>query len=96
MSGGSYNYLCYKDSTEIGNSIEDLNSMATRLRGIGAIDLADKTASIRMDLELIQQKIESLQGIWHAVEWCDSHDSGPDGIDDAIAEYRKKYTNASR
>ena len=93
MSGGSYNYLCYKDGFEIGGHESDLQAMADRLAGLGyAADAARETQELLLELRQyenrIQTRIKRLSGVWHAVEWWDSCDSGEDGVGLELAKYR--------
>lgn len=93
MSGGSYEYLCYKDAGSIRTATEHLQSMADRLAGLGyAQDAAKETAGLLLLLRQqevwVQAYIDRLQTIWRAVEWCDSGDSGEDWIHDALKDYR--------
>lgn len=78
MSGGHYNYLCYKDSNEVGSQREELEKMAARLKELGAYDAAYRTEEISVFFFNLQQKIEKLRDVWHAVEWLDSGDWGYD------------------
>lgn len=93
MSGGSYDYLCFKDGTEIRENMDSLQSMADRLAGLPwAQDAAQET--IDLILMLRQQRvwaetfISRLSGVWRAVEWCDSGDTGEDHIQAELKTYR--------
>ena len=92
MSGGSYNYLCYKDSHEIHNNIGDLNDMRDRLIDLGYLDAAKETESIILMLNAfevrLQARIDKLNKVWQAVEWYDSNDFGEDEIKKEIERYR--------
>lgn len=92
MSGGSYNYLCYKDSNEIHNSRSDIESMRDRLIQLGHLDAAKETESILLTLDAfyvkMQARIDRLNEVWHAVEWYDSGDYGATSVDEAIEKYR--------
>lgn len=93
MSGGSYNYLCYKDGFELGDHEGDLQAMADRLAGLGyAKDAAKETQELLLELRQyqnrIQTRIDRLKGVWHGVEWWDSCDSGEDGVKAELAKYR--------
>lgn len=94
MSGGSYNYLYSKD-TDMGllNEEAELDSMAQRLAGLGyAEDAARETEEILLLIRQAKVRIDTraqrLRGIWHAVEWWDSADSGEDGVQAELAKYR--------
>lgn len=92
MSGGSYNYLCYKDSDNINESRSDINDMRDRLTELGYLDAAKETESVTLMLNAfevrIQARIERLSEVWRAVEWCDSGDSGEDSVKKAVDKYR--------
>lgn len=94
MSGGSYDYLCYKEADDIINSTNELQQMADRLAGLGYADDAAKETqqlllTIRQYKNRINSSIQRLQGVWHAIEWWDSCDSGEDGVKDALKNYRE-------
>lgn len=98
MSGGSYDYLCYKGPDElVGNTHnqENLERMAARLAGLGyAKDAACETEELLLVLRKIdvrlQSRIQRLAGIWKAIEWWDSCDASEEWVKSALAEYRQK------
>lgn len=94
MSGGSWNYLCYKDIDELmnGSSTELLQDMVDRLNSAGFKDVAKdtqrlveyiKSASIR-----IETLFETLSPVFKAVEWFDSGDWGEETLNNEILKYR--------
>lgn len=94
MSGGSWNYLCYKDIDELmnGSSTELLQDMADRLNSAGFEDVAKdtqrlveyiKSASIR-----IETLFEALSPVFKAIEWFDSGDWGEETLNNEILKYR--------
>ena len=92
MSGGSYNYLCYRDSDDIFNSRDDLRNMADRLVEFGVPEAATETEKViqlmstySADMDAL---LDNLRDLWHAVEWRDSCDSTDADVHRAIAEYR--------
>jgi hypothetical protein len=94
MSGGSYNYLCHAEPDELLNKAEDLQFMADRLAGLGyASDAASETQELLLTVRQYQNRLEAmkcrLEGVWRAVEWWDSCDSGEDGVKDALDDYRQ-------
>jgi len=93
MSGGSYNYLCYKDGFEIHEKKQELNDMRNRLIELGYLDAAKETESILLMLDSfevrIQARIDRLKDVWRSVEWYDSCDCGKDSVDIAIEKYRE-------
>tara|TARA_R110000772_G_scaffold173645_1_gene285585 strand:- start:753 stop:1037 length:285 start_codon:yes stop_codon:yes gene_type:complete len=92
MSGGSYNYLCYKESYDIHERKEELNKMRDRLIELGFTDAAGETESVLLMLQSfevrLQTRIDRLKDVWKSVEWMDSGDSGIDRLKDSIKEYR--------
>ena len=101
MSGGSYNYLCCKDSSELMEAQDEIENMAARLSELGYADHAAKETQdvlqIIQDLSQIIRRYEiqvavvkgRLDPVWKAVEWWDSGDSGEDELKAALKEYRK-------
>jgi len=92
MSGGSYDYLCYKDGMEINSHREQLAQMRDRLTELGYKDAAKETESVILLLEAfevrLKARLERLQKVWQAVEWCDSGDCGKEDVEEAINNYR--------
>ncbi len=93
MSGGSYNYLCHADVEELMSKTHDMQEMADRLAGLGyAQDAAKETQDLLLTVREYENRIqamkERLEGVWKAVEWWDSCDSGEDSLKSALDEYR--------
>ena len=92
MSGGSYNYLCHKDF--VGHAaLDDLSNMVDRLAGLGyADDAARESAELLMIIRQFETRAEviadRLNGVWKAVEWWDSCDSGEESVKVALVDYR--------
>ena len=93
MSGGSYNYLCYKEAYDIHERINELQEMGDRLAELGFKDAALETESIILILKAfeirLQARINRLRDVWKAVEWMDSGDSGIDYVNDEVEKYRE-------
>lgn len=93
MSGGSYNYLCYKESYDIHERKEELAQMRDRLIELGYTDAAGETESVLLMLRAfevrLQTRIYRLKNVWRAVEWYDSADSGEDYVKDEVQKYRE-------
>lgn len=94
MSGGSYNYLCYKDPEELlsGNNIGYLEDMCELLLKLDYNDVARdmqrlieycKTAYNRIDVLM-----EQLKDVMHAIEWYESGDYGLDNLKKHLEDYR--------
>ncbi len=98
MSGGSYDYLCHKGVDELIGSSHDqanLEAMAMRLVGLGyAEDAARETEELLLILRQatvrLQTRLDRLSGIWKAIEWWDSCDSGEDEVHVALQKYRER------
>ena len=90
MSGGSYNYLCFKETTDIVS--EELEAMATRLKEMGYIEISKDTEEIASFFLTLNEKIERLRDVWHAVEWMDSGDWGPEQAIKELDKYRSATT----
>lgn len=93
MSGGSYNYLCFVDIDDIFNREFDLSTMRDRLAGLGyAQDAAAETEDLILILRQVrvrlQARIDRLEGVWRAVEWWDSGDSGEEALMQELNRYR--------
>jgi len=95
MSGGSYDYLFYKDPDELLNSLSTIQDMTDRLAGLGyADDAASETEYLLLTIRQFENRISTmkarLEDVWRAVEWWDSNDSGEDGVKKALDAYRNK------
>lgn len=92
MSGGSYNYLCYNFDT-IQDRLEDLDSMINRLKELGLEEARKEAIELRLFISDISERVSSfgdnLSNIFHAVEWLDSGDYGPDQVDAAYKAYKE-------
>lgn len=93
MSGGSYNYLCWKDVNELSECLEELDLMSNRLIELGYADAGRETIELSQIIKQSQKRKEvireRLEFVWHAIEWMDSHDSTITEVNDAIKIYRK-------
>jgi hypothetical protein len=92
MSGGSYNYICYADIEGLLQNEDQIESMAEQLSLLGHREAAKETLEIFNDLvesrNRIEAKKERLESVWRAVEWWASGDSGQEGVNKALAQYR--------
>ena len=94
MSGGSYDYLCLKDSDTLLEMKHQIEAMSARLAGLGyaedaALETEDVLLTVRQFENRMQARIDRLRDVWRAVEWWDSGDSGEDSVKAALEEYRK-------
>lgn len=92
MSGGSYDYLCFKEFDELIYNLHLLEKMATRLIELGCKDAAKETLQVKYIIEQSQVRIEThqerLRELWKAVEWHDSGDSAYDRVEKAYKDYQ--------
>lgn len=94
MSGGSYEYLAFKDASNIFDSDmqEQMERMADDLAKLGYANEAAKATrdlleSIRDYEREMNDKLLSLHNVWHAMEWWQSGDWGEDAIKRDAARY---------
>lgn len=96
MSGGSFNYLCWKDSEQLFDydGIEDLEQMADELLELGYKDAAMETYDLLRIIKQSKVRVQVIQDrlkpVFKAVEWLHSGDSGMESVKDAIDEYREE------
>ncbi len=93
MSGGSFEYLCYKNFSEIVERTDLLQEMADELAKLGyANDAAKETQRLLNDIRKMENRIdvhlESLKEVWKAMEWWKSCDWGEDSLKEALMAYR--------
>jgi hypothetical protein len=97
MSGGSYNYLAHAcDLEDLLAKRTELESMADRLAGLSEAEFPGAAAAERLTRSLLLRvqlwaahadaSTGLLAGVWKAVEWWDSADSGPDNVRGALAK----------
>lgn len=94
MSGGSYDYLCFKEPEELFARVDDIELMAQRLLELGFQDvagdmqrLAEYCKSARLRVAVLSDMLNS---VMHAVEWYDSGDYGLDNFRKVLEDYRDK------
>lgn len=91
MSGGSYNYLCFADGSDVLTKLGDLQSMADRLDEVCPEAAGETRAlfagpkSLRAELE---ERLKRLTDLWYAVEWRDSGDWGDAQLAEAVEKFR--------
>lgn len=94
MSGGSFDYLCHKNSAEVfDHGRMRLEEMAEFLaRHPGGEDAAKETHKLLLDMRAAEVRwaayLERLATVWKAVEWSQDADWPRSSIDEAIAKYR--------
>lgn len=86
MSGGSYNYL-YCHVTGLDGRQEDIARMGRRLQESGYYAAARATRDVLRMLEAAERVAQSLEDVWHAVEWADSGDYGEDQVREVVGKF---------
>lgn len=97
MSGGSYNYLFnLYDLDDLYAKKNEIEHMALRLEGLpetefpGAAAAAAMTRAFQLKVETWEKHITAtakhMGGVWKAVEWWDSCDSGPKEVKEALEQ----------
>lgn len=98
MSGGSFNYLCFKHEAEdiLGSEcMESLEGMVARLKSIKGTreaweateDLIVKIERVLDAVKTIQEEKAELDPVFKAVEWLDSGDWGMEEVERALKEF---------
>ena len=95
MSGGSFEYLCYKDIDELFNVESSVEDMADALADLGyAEDAARATMDLLLEIRRsrvhLQAMKDKLEPIWKSMEWWHSCDTGEDDFKKTLDEYRGK------
>ena len=100
MSGGSYNYICYKDWDDVLRAEAQVDQMIIRLiqlekqeypnAGQIAHDTKRAFDDMRFALKEFKNQLHYLQPMWKVVEWRDSGDIGDDDLRDGLEQYEKE------
>lgn len=94
MSGGSFNYLCYKQIEDLFTNVDDLEDMQKALIKYGYEDIAEDTQRLIEYIKSAKCTIgvlkDMLQPVFHAVEWYESADYGKETMIEVLEEYRRK------
>lgn len=91
MSGGSFNYACFKvEDSEIFQAMDDIRGIESYLRAHGKHDAADEVLRFINEVETHQRRLAvigaRISPLLEAAEWTASGDTGMDYVD---AEYFK-------
>jgi hypothetical protein len=90
MSGGSFDYLCYKDGAEAVMSSALTDMIAELYREFPDSSAANDTAALLALRDAINRKVSALQDVWKAVEWWRSCDWSRERAVEAVAEYERR------
>lgn len=92
MNGGSYDYLYCKDPEELLVKANDIDDMAATLIKMGHLDVAKDMTRLAEYIRSAYIRIDTLskqlKPIMKAVEWYESCDIGPEGLQKAVDKYR--------
>ena len=94
MSGGSFNYLCWKDPhTDSWEISEQLGYMESSMRAGGYHDIADELFKYKLELDSALHRLEimhkRLEGVMHAYEWWQSCDYGEGQFKEVVEIFKK-------
>jgi len=86
MSGGSFNYACFKvDESEIFQAMNDVRDIEDYLRRYGKQDAADEVLRFINEVETHQRRLAVIGAriapLLKAVEWAASGDRDIDDVD---------------
>lgn len=92
MSGGSLDYLCFKEPEELFHCIGEMEKVEQVLLQRGAQDIARDVRRLIEYVKSAENRIsvlsEQLNDIFHAVEWYQSADYGEGTLLKHIEKYR--------
>jgi len=104
MSGGSYNYLCYKDAYDILEQSSADNDLLNMIDALAEHPLGEQamvsTVGVRVELLAIRervaalhQKMQTLSQVWKAIEWQASADWGAGEVESTLQAFNKENNN---
>ena len=100
MSGGSFNYLCYKDTEDLFNRISDLEDMRESLIKYGYEDIAKDTQRLIEYIKSAKCTIgtlkDMLEPVFHAVEWYESADYSEKDYIETVDKFKAKWFKGDR
>lgn len=100
MSGGSLNYLCYKEPTDLFNYTDDIAYVEDYLLRKGYKDIAQDVRRLLEYIYSAEVRIgvlsRNLKPVFHAVEWTMSGDYGDGTLREALERYRTGQTEEAK
>lgn len=94
MSGGSLNYLCYKEPKQLFDHIDDMEEVEFVLLRAGYADIAKDVRRLIEYVKTAENRIsvlrDKLENVFHAVEWYCSADYSRDSLIAAFDLYREE------
>lgn len=92
MSGGSLNYLCYKEPCQLFEYVEDMERVEATLLAKGYKDIAQDVRRLIEYVRSAENRIgvlkDQLTDVFHAVEWYISADYGDASLVATLEKYR--------
>lgn len=93
MSGGSFDYLYYKEVDELFEMGDTIQRMADELAKLGyARDVAKDTQEVLQEFRVFRNRlevaIERLRPVWESMERWRSGDDGEEEFKDVLETYR--------
>lgn len=93
MSGGSLNYLCYREGADLFDHIDEMERVEAELLRRGYKDIAKDVRRLIEYIQSAENRIgvlnDQLQDVFKAVEWRISADYGDDDLVKHLEQYRK-------
>lgn len=91
MSGGSFNYACFKvEDSEVFQAMNDIRDIENHLRATGKHEAADEVLIFIKEVETHQRRLavigKRIAPLLQAIEWEVSGDYGDGAIDYAYRE----------
>jgi hypothetical protein len=103
MSGGSFNYICFKETIdELSGYDEDIIAMSNALHALGYAWPAVETERILAIIERANEEVrmiledKKLAQLWKAVEWYHSGDWEREVVSRAFTDFVKSSRGAKK
>ena len=90
MSGGSFDYLCFKDGAEVLGSSALTDMIEELHREFPESAAARDTAALLALRDAVDRKVAALHDVWQNVEWWRSMDYSREQAAKAVAEYEQR------
>lgn len=94
MSGGSFNYLCFKSPGEAIESGSLADMFTVLYREFPNSYAASHTARLLAVRDELRRRVEELHDVWRAIEWWKSCDWSREDAERAVAAYDKRLNDA--
>lgn len=94
MSGGSFDYLCFKSPGEVIESAELTNMLEVMYREFPDALATQETAKLLAVRDELKRRVGGLQDVWQSIEWWRSCDTSRESAAEAIQKFEAKNTVA--